>query len=608
MIRYLFFFLGLVPSLLLAQSKHCVQGRVLDENQAGLPLATIFIKGTQLGTNANLDGYFTLCWVDTLKNVTLSINFTGYERKEIHVRNQSALGNIQLSAGASLQEVVVIDYKVPLIQQDNTTMAYAIQAPTRRLTARKHRSEQAQAYPSQLAIQQEQPSGEGYNRIEENGLQLTKKAPISTLSTDVDRAAYANVRRFLNEGQRPPTDAVRIEEMINYFRYTDPSPTGNDPVAIRSELTDCPWNPAHQLLRIGLRAKGLDETSLAAANFVFLIDVSGSMSGEDRLPLVKKALQALALNLRAEDRVSIVVYAGAAGLVLPPTSGADQATILEALEKLSAGGSTAGGQGIQLAYKVAAENFLPGGNNRVILATDGDFNVGISSQTDLVALIETQRASHIFLTILGVGRGNYQEGTMQMLANKGNGNHAYLDNLAEARKVLIDELGGTLYTVAKDVKLQLTFDAEKVKAYRLVGYENRLLNTEDFDDDAKDAAELGAAHVVTVLYEILPEKNTQDKDTAIGSIRLRYKTPEGEKSQLLSWDLPAYATAFGQASSDLRWAAAVAEFGLLLRDSPHKGKATYTHCQAMAKAAQGGDPFGYRKEMIQLIALAEKLR
>ncbi|MEL6276889.1 MAG: von Willebrand factor type A domain-containing protein, partial [Bacteroidota bacterium] len=391
---------------------------------------------------------------------------------------------------------------------------------------------------------------------------------------DVDRAAYANVRRFITQDQLPPADAVRTEEMINYFRYTDPSPSGEDPVAMRTELTDCPWNAKHELLRVGVRAKSLAAESVPPANLVFLLDVSGSMASPDKLPLLKTSLKMLADNLRPADKVSIVVYAGAAGLVLPPTPGDNRPAIVEALDKLNAGGSTAGGAGIELAYKTAAANFIPGGNNRIILATDGDFNVGVSDQKALVKLIEEQRKTGVFLTVLGFGSGNYQEGTMQELADHGNGNHAYIDSPAEAQKVLVDEFGGTLYTVAKDVKLQLVFDSSRVAAYRLIGYENRLLNTEDFDDDTKDAAELGAGHAVTVLYEIVPQQNA-DEQSAIGELRLRYKKPTGGKSKKMTTAIPAELVSYGQASLDIRWAAAVAEFGMLLRKSQYKGVANW---------------------------------
>ncbi len=597
----LFSLLGLFPFLLLAQGPHCIQGRVLDEGgQEPLIGASILIEGSTHGTVSDIDGNFTICHPDSLETFSIQVSYTGYEKKLLaNIQKTDQPLQVIMTHGSALEEVVVTGYKVPLIQQDNTSQISNIRSESMGLSAQKQKR-QRNSYPRHPEPQQRP---EQYNAINENGLQKTKKAPISTLSTDVDRAAYANVRRFLNEGQQPPADAVRIEEMINYFRYNDPLPKGEDPVALRSELSECPWNPEHQLLRIGVRARGMAKSSAPAANLVFLLDVSGSMSSPDRLPMIKSAMQALALTLRAEDKVSIVVYAGAAGLVLPPTPGDNHAKIIDALQELQAGGSTAGGQGIELAYKIAEENFLPKGNNRIILATDGDFNVGISQQEDLIKLIEAKRESGVFLTILGAGRGNYQEGTMQMLANKGNGNHAYLDNLNEARKVLIDELGGTLYTVAKDVKLQITFDEKSVEAYRLVGYENRLLATEDFDDDTKDAAEMGAGHVVTVLYEIVPAKKVE-KGQAIGQISLRYKQPQGKKSQLLEWELSSKVHTFEQASIDLRWASAVATFGLLLRDSPHKSQANYPQLLEIAEAAKGRDPFGYRAEMIGLIKKA----
>ena len=345
---------------------------------------------------------------------------------------------------------------------------------------------------------------EEYSNITENGFHKVTDEPLSTFSIDVDAASYSNVRRYLNNNQLPPAGAVRTEEMINYFKYQYPQPTGKDPFSINTEISDCPWNKENKLVLIGLQGKNIPVENLPASNLVFLIDVSGSMMDENKLPLVKASLKMLTDQLREKDRISIVVYAGNAGLVLPSTSGSDKIKIKTAIDALEAGGSTAGGAGIQLAYKTALENFMKEGNNRVILCTDGDFNVGVSSDDDMVRLIEKERNKGIFLTVLGYGMGNYKDSKMQQLADKGNGNHAYIDGINEAKKVLVNEFGGTLFTIAKDVKLQLEFNPAKVAAYRLIGYENRLLNKEDFNDDKKDAGELGSGHTVTALYEIIP--------------------------------------------------------------------------------------------------------
>ncbi|MEL6393324.1 MAG: von Willebrand factor type A domain-containing protein, partial [Bacteroidota bacterium] len=448
-------------------------------------------------------------------------------------------------------------------------------------------------------------SCEQYNTISENNFISTSEEAISTFSADVDRASYANVRRLLANGQMPPADAVRVEEMINYFRYTDtPPPTNSDhPVTARSELTLCPWDSSHQLLRIGLRSQGLLPGQALPANYVFLVDVSGSMSGADKLPLVKQSLELLAQHLSANDKVSIVTYAGATKVVLSGVGGDNTDAIVSALDQLNSGGGTAGAAGIELAYQLARNNYIEGGNNRVVLATDGDFNVGLRSQRELVRMIEKKRDEGVFLTVLGFGTGNYQEGTMQELANRGNGNHAYIDRPQEAKKVLVDELGGTLHTIAKDVKFQLEFDSDLVKAYRLIGYENRLLNAEDFDDDNKDAGEVGAGHTVTILYEIIPGAEPEPRQI-LADLRVRYKPANGNRSRRLNWNVYAQPNDWGQASLDTRWAAAVAEFGMLLRNSPNKGMANWTHCLQIAREAVGRDRSGYRAEMIGMIEQA----
>ncbi|HET7433564.1 MAG TPA: VWA domain-containing protein [Thermoanaerobaculia bacterium] len=437
-----------------------------------------------------------------------------------------------------------------------------------------------------------------YAHVEEHAFADTKNAQLTTFSIDVDRASYANVRRFLAAGQVPPPDAVRIEEMINYFTYSYPQPAGREPFSITTEVAGCPWNTNNRLLRIGIQGRNLEQWKMAPNNLVFLLDVSGSMQPPQRLPLIKSAFRVLVDQLRAEDKVSIVVYSGAAGRVLPPTSGADKATILAALDQLQAGGSTAGGEGIELAYKTAQENFLADGNNRVILATDGDFNVGISSIEELNTLIEAKRKSGIFLSVIGVGDDNYQDAMMESLADKGNGNFSYLDSLKEAEKVFKTELTGTLVTIAKDVKVQLEFNPALVASYRQIGYENRALNNEDFDDDTKDAGELGAGHSVTALYEIVPVASGSAGELA--TLRLRYKEPHGETSQLLTAKAIDNGKSAYAASADLQFAAAVAELGMLLRNSAHKGTSSFADVAQLARASRGVDLDGTREEFMRL--------
>lgn len=467
---------------------------------------------------------------------------------------------------------------------------------------------------------------EAYDHIAENEFKAVNQHPLSTFSIDVDKASYANVRRFLNQGQLPPKDAVRIEELINYFTYEYPQPDRGHPFSITTERTTCPWNAEHELIHVGLQGAELSIEEAPINNLVFLIDVSGSMSSHNKLGLLKKAFSMLVENLREEDRVSIVVYAGAAGLVLPSTSGRQKTRILSAIDRLNAGGSTAGGAGIKLAYKVAQENFLENGNNRVIIATDGDFNIGESSDAAMVRLIEEKREAGVYLTVLGFGMGNYKDSKMEKLADKGNGNYAYIDNLREAQKVLVDEMSGTLFTIAKDVKLQLEFNPAHVKAYRLIGYENRKLNKEDFNDDTKDAGELGAGHRVTALYEIIPSHSSEqvasvdplryqhnhvDPDAEelleVMTVKFRYKPPKEDKSRLIVHTMAGDAVPIRKASNTIQFASAVAEFGMLLRDSQFKGEADFSKMIARANYSKGYDLEGYRAEFIKLAKRARSL-
>ncbi len=458
------------------------------------------------------------------------------------------------------------------------------------------------------------PGTESYKKEEENGFKSVKTDPLSTISVDVDRASYSNIRRFINEGQRPPVDAVRVEEMINYFNYDYPQPKGDDPIAIVTELIDCPWKSGHKLLQVGMKAKEVSTDKLPPSNLVFLIDVSGSMMTENKLPLVKSSLKLLVNKLREEDRVSIVVYAGSAGLVLPPTSGDDKETIFNALDRLQAGGSTAGGAGIQLAYKTAGDNFMRGGNNRVILATDGDFNVGVSGENELEDLIVKHRGKGIYLTCLGYGMGNYKDSKMEVLADKGNGNYAYIDNIDEANKTLVKEFGGTIYTIAKDVKAQIEFNPRYVKSYRLVGYENRVLNNEDFKDDKKDAGDMGSGHTVTILYEIVPAGNGIEEDDLkyqrsgsiansieFATIKFRYKRPNANISKEMVHVIGLDTKRIDLASNNIRFASSVAMFGMMLKNSEYKGSSSYDKALTLARSAKGRDKEGYRSEYIKLV-------
>ncbi len=471
---------------------------------------------------------------------------------------------------------------------------------------------------------------EAYARIDENPFVQVATQPLSTFSVDVDTASYANVRRFLTDGRLPPKDAVRIEELINYFGYDYPQPSGDDPFSVTAEVSACPWKPEHKLVRIGLQGRTIEQGRLPPRNLVFLLDVSGSMGSPRKLPLLKGAMKLLVEGLTERDHVAMVVYAGASGLVLPPTSGADRGRILEALDRLQSGGSTNGGAGIALAYKVARQNFRADGINRVILATDGDFNVGTTSHGDLTRMIEQERNSGVFLTVLGLGTGNLKDSTMEALADRGNGNYAYIDSMAEARKVLVAEAGATLVTIAKDVKIQVEFNPARVRSYRLIGYENRLLRAEDFNDDTKDAGEIGAGHSVTALYQIVPaeaapvatagdrkidplryqgarEASAQADSSELMTVKLRYKRPTEDVSQRIVGLVDDADTPVSAASDDQRWAAAVASYGMLLRGSGHAGDAGWRSVRSMAEGALGRDANGYRREFLRLAERAASL-
>jgi len=479
--------------------------------------------------------------------------------------------------------------------------------------------------PPQTTRQDNQ--NEGYDRIAEQNFTAVAQKPLSTFSIDVDTASYSNVRRYLQSGTLPPVDSVRIEEMINYFSYSYPQPRGNRPFSVTTEVADCPWDQDHRLVHIGLKGKDIARGAIPPRNLVFLLDVSGSMNSRDKLPLLKQAMGMVVKQLSARDRVSIVVYAGASGVVLNPTAGNHHEQIMSALNRLSAGGSTNGGQGIQLAYKLAQKSFVRGGINRVILATDGDFNVGTTSRNSLERLIESKRRSGVFLSVLGFGTGNLKDSQMEMLADKGNGNYAYIDSAREAHKVLVDELGSTLITIAKDVKIQVEFNPSMVQSYRLIGYENRALADRDFNDDRKDAGEIGAGHTVTALYEVVPRgaggpgvdplRYQQEGDHTLTSaansgeimhLKLRYKQPAGSKSTLVTYPIVESDKTLSQSSQNFRFSAAVAGFGMLLRNSDHAGETSFHNLHGLAQSALGRDSKGYRREFLNLVKKAGHLR
>lgn len=598
--------LALILSAFAFLPERQIRGTVTDAANVPLAGVAVSIQGGGAKTVTDHAGHFSLN-VPKLARV-LVFKLVGYQDLTVPVTSDSVLKIILIEKAETLSEVVVTDQSISMKKRDSF-----------------HSVASAPATFSGTVMQMSVPT-ESYKPINENGFITVGQQPVTTFSVDVDRAAYSNVRRFLNNGQMPPEDAVRIEEMINYFDYDYPQPAGEHPVAITTETTDSPWNAGLKLVHIGLQAKTVSTENLPASNLVFLIDVSGSMSDPNKLPLLKQAFKLLVDQLRAEDKIAIVAYAGSAGLVLPSTSGSEKKVIKDALDKLEAGGSTAGGEGIELAYDLAKKHFLPKGNNRVILATDGDFNVGISNESELQKLIEEKRKAGIFLSVMGFGMGNYKDSHVETLADKGNGNYAYIDNIQEARKEFVQEFGGTLFTIAKDVKIQIEFNPAHVQAYRLIGYENRALRNDEFNDDKKDAGDMGSGHTVTAIYEIVPQGITtsfmgkvdplkyQSNSPAPTSssdemmtVKVRYKKPDSEKSVLFDLPVKATSVAFDKCSENLRFASAVAEFGLLLRNSEYKGSATYNNVIKRARAAFGKDEEGYRSEFVQLVKAALSL-
>jgi Ca-activated chloride channel family protein len=585
-----------------------ITGKVTSANDGSeLIGVNVLLKGTSTGTTTDVDGKYSL--KVPAKGGKLVFSFIGYRSTEVTIGTQAVI-NVTLSED------------VKALSEVTTSGA------TQRSKGAGKKSAESKPYPAVAptsgyyyrdAMGQPEENTEQYADIVENTFHEALKDPLSTFSIDVDKASYSNVRRFINNGQRPPVDAVRIEEMINYFTYDYAQPKGDDPFEVYTEISEAPWNSKHKLVHIGLQGKTIPTDNLPASNLVFLIDVSGSMQDPNKLPLVKQSFAMLVDQLREQDHVAIVVYAGASGVVLEPTSGDDKKKIINSLDMLEAGGSTAGGAGLKLAYAVAQQHFKTGGNNRVILATDGDFNVGESSNEAMEQLIVEKRKAGVFLTVLGYGMGNYKDSKMEILADKGNGNYAYIDNISEARKTLVSEFGGTLFTIAKDVKLQLEFNPAKVQAYRLVGYENRMLKSEDFNNDKKDAGELGSGHTVTALYEIIPVgvksdafsiddlkyQNTDPKSVSkysdeLLTIKLRYKKPAEDVSKLITHTLRDSQTPLTKTSDNLRWSASVAAFGMLLRESDHVKNFSYDEVVQLAQSARGKDDEGYRAEFISM--------
>lgn len=585
-----------------------VSGVVTDETGEGLPGVNVVEKGTTRGVTTDLDGEFSI--QVSGQNAVLVFSSIGMATQEIVVGQRSTI-DVGMSADtAELQEVVVTGYGSNIIRKLSGAVAGVRIGGNRRKNRKKVQSPVANV------------PNESYAGIEENGFKNPMNSPLSTFSADVDVASYANLRRFITGGALPPADAVRVEEMINYFKYDYKQPEGEDPFSINTELMPAPWNDEHLIVQVGLKGRDIDLQELPPSNIVLLIDVSGSMNESNKLPLLKTSLKMLVRNLRDKDRISIVTYANHTRTHLITKRGSKKEEIIASIDELYAGGGTAGNDGLLRAYKIAEKNFLKNGNNRVILATDGDFNIGPSSDREMKKLIEEKKKTGVFLTVLGFGMGNYKDSKMETLANKGNGNYAYIDDLFEAKKVLVDELGANLFTIAKDVKIQVEFNPAKVQAYRLIGYENRLLQDEDFDDDEKDAGEIGCGHTVTALYEIIPVgvKSKHSKDIRklkyqrltdaesnsdeLMTVHFRYKEPKESESKLITDVIVREDLSAGD---NVRWACAVAGFGMMLRKSDYIGKLKTEDILELAEASRGIDKEGYRSQFIQLVELTQSM-
>ncbi|MEI2271313.1 von Willebrand factor type A domain-containing protein [Sphingobacterium sp. ML3W] len=599
-----------------AGQQYEVKGKVTDA-KTKLALSGVVVTNVQTNERKSTDRDGNYQIKVTPGKTTLEFSYLGYITQRVEVKRKGKVDVAMVQDNRTLDEVVIMGYtpkaKQSVVGSAQIVAALSGQVANANIRRMPYISDQNQ---------------ESYQKIKENKFINPMKEPLSTFAADVDAASYSNIRRFINAGNLPDKDAIRVEEMINYFQYKVAGPKNGEPVNIVTELTKAPWNDAHQLMRVTLKAKDIPTDKLKASNLVFLIDVSGSMMGPGRLPLVKSSLKMLVDQLRDIDRVAIVTYAGSAGVKLESTSGSQKMKIKTAIDELEAGGSTAGAAGIKKAYAIARQNLVKGGNNRIILASDGDFNVGESSDESMEELISKESKSGVFLTVLGYGMGNLKDSKMEILADKGHGNYAYIDNISEARKAMVTEFGGTLFTVAKDVKIQVEFNPNYVQAYRLVGYENRLLEAEDFNNDQKMGGDMGVGHVVTALYEIVPvgvnstmvgtvdplkyqqnsTKNSAVKGNGdLATVKFRYKEPDGEKSKLQQQVVQAKVTELNQVSEDLRFATAVAELGLLLRDSDFKQEANFDRLIVRAKAAKGADDEGYRAEFIRMAENARDL-
>ncbi|MEL6834271.1 MAG: von Willebrand factor type A domain-containing protein [Bacteroidota bacterium] len=627
----------LLPALLLAQSG-IIKGQVT-ELETGRPLVyaavALFENGTARKVRETVvDGNYVLNTIPT-GVYSLEVHYLGFETFKMDSISVKEDEIITLNIGLekkdlTLEAVVVREYRMPVIKKDcsysvttlesdhisvrgsrNSATNYYIDG--KRVQGQLSGSTTAPASPqlskqglTPAATSQESQSANEFGQRVENSFLSPEQERFSTFGVDVDRAAYSIVRSYLQRGQMPPAQVVRTEEMVNYFEYDYLQPEDEHPFAVHSEIAVCPWDAEHLLLSVALQGEHKSLQELPLSNLTFLLDVSGSMGAANKLPLVKQSIEFLLDRLRPEDQVAFVVYAGAAGVVLPPTKVAEKETILTALQNLKSGGSTAGGRGIRLAYELAREYFVEDGNNRVVLATDGDFNVGISSESALEALIEEEKKSGVFLTTLGFGFGNLKDNRLERLADKGNGMYAYIDTPEEAHKVFGEELTGSLYTIAKDVKLQLEFSPKSVKSYRLVGYENRLLAKEDFDDDTKDAGEIGAGHSVTAIYEIIPNTDVEQQ-VELGRLELRYKQPDEDQSQLMVHELTQEVRSFEATSCNFRWATAIAAYSLVLQDSKYAGMADMRLVQQLAESALGDDPYGIRAAFLHQLPTTEEV-
>jgi len=608
-ILLLLVFLFTLGSNGLAQQR-TITGSVKDaDSKQAIAGVVVSVEGKSEKTQTDKNGEYS---IQAENKDFIVFDYLGFQQHKVKVGSKKQINVILKPEENLLEEVVVIGY------------GSQSKSSTEQMT---NVSARIQRRVGGLYLQPQVQNSESYKGFDENGFISPTREALSTFAVDVDAASYSNVRRMINAGQLPPKDAVRVEEMINYFQYDLQGPTNSDPVKIYTELTNSPWNKEHQLMRIALKAKDIPKENLKASNLVFLIDVSGSMMSDNKLPLVQSSLKLLVDQLRPEDKVAIVTYAGNAGVKLESTKGDQKMKIKTVIDELVAGGSTAGGAGIKMAYQIARQNLIKGGNNRIILASDGDFNVGASSDEDMEDLISKERESGVHLTVLGYGMGNLKDSKMETLANKGHGNYAYIDNISEARKAMVTEFGATLFTVAKDVKIQVEFNPAYVQAYRLVGYENRLLEAEDFNNDAKLGGDMGVGHTVTAIYEIIPvgvkssiigtvdqlkyqnsdKPKVGSKNGELATVKFRYKDPESDKSQLQQTVVNVTAKKLDAVSEDFRFATAVAEFGMLIRNSDYKQNSSFISLIARAKAAKGKDDEGYRAEFIRMAENSKSL-